>query len=244
MSYILEALKKLEQKRQREETPNLLTLHGDAPRVTKKRPLWPYITAGLLLLNGVIVLLLLVGPWKNATQPPPHKPQVIAHESTTPPPTSTLPEKKVEPPADTKQHVPSPEKKDMIHSAPTQPPTPIAPKVVPQPAPQKASPVQPPPQSRTPNEPTPAPTKPVQPSKKVVNMKELPVDVKSKLSELKMTVHSYNEQPQSRFVVINNNTTREGQLVNGELKLEKITQNGVVLNYQGHRFTLGINENP
>jgi hypothetical protein len=78
----------------------------------------------------------------------------------------------------------------------------------------------------------------------VLSIKELPAAIKGSLPELKMTVHSYNEQPQSRFVVINNITVREGQLINAELKVEQITPNGVILNYQGHRFVLGINETP
>ena len=72
MSYILEALKKLEQKRQQEGTPNLLTLQGDATKVRKKRSLWPYITLGVVLLNGIIVLLFFwIAPWKHAGQPLP-----------------------------------------------------------------------------------------------------------------------------------------------------------------------------
>jgi general secretion pathway protein B len=245
VSYILEALKKLEQKRQREESPNILSLHGDITQVHKKRLLWPYIAAGLLFLNGIIVLFLFwIGPWKNAAQPPPQKPQIIARESTAPPPSSALPEKKDELPADAKKDVPPPEKKDVTQPAPSQPSSPVTQKVTAQPAPPKTASAQPPLPAKTPDELTPKTTKPLPSSSRIVSIKELPADVKSKLPELKMTVHSYNEQSQSRFVVINNNTVREGQFVNGELKLEKITQNGVILYYQGHRFTLGINESP
>jgi general secretion pathway protein B len=78
----------------------------------------------------------------------------------------------------------------------------------------------------------------------MLNIKELPADLKASLPELKMTVHSYNDQTQSRFVVINNKMFREGQFIGTDLKVEQITQKGVIFNLRGHRFLLGINETP
>jgi general secretion pathway protein B len=240
VSYILEALKKLEQKRQQEGTPNLLTLQGDATKVRQKRHLWPYITLGVVLLNGIIVLLLFwIAPWKHAGQPLSQTSRV-ARESTTPPPVTVLPEKKEQPVAETKKEVPLPEKKDVTQSAPSQPPAPVPHKVVVE----ATQPKTPPTSIKTSPESSPREIKPVKPSNKVLSIKELPGAIKGSLPELKMTVHSYNEQPQSRFVVMNNNTIREGQFINTELKVEQITPNGVILNYQGHRFVLGINETP
>jgi general secretion pathway protein B len=138
-----------------------------------------------------------------------------------------------------------PEKKDAPQPAPGQPPAPQSGKASTEPSPPKAVIAnQPPFPIKSTDGPSPKATTSVKPSSKVVRIKQLPGDVKSKLPELKMTVHSYNEQSQSRFVVINNNTVREGQSVSADLKVEQITQNGVVLNYQGHRFSLGINETP
>lgn len=244
MSYILEALKKLEQKRQQEGTPNLLTLQGDVTRVRQKRPLWPYVTLGVVLLNSIIVLLLFwIAPWKNVGQPLPPQPQV-ARESTLPPPANVTNKNKEQLKAGDKKDVPPPEKKDLTQPAPSQPPTPVTGKVAPESTPPKAAHVQPAAPIKTSPESSLREIKPVKPSKKVLSIKELPAAIKSSLPELKMTVHSFNEQPQSRFVVINNNTIREDQLINVDLKVEQITPNGVVLNYQGHRFVLGINEIP
>jgi general secretion pathway protein B len=243
LSYILEALKKLEQKRQQEGTPNLLTLQGDATKVPQKRRFWPYITLGVVLLNGIIVLLLFwIAPWKNAGQPLSQTSRVT-RESTTPPSATVLPEKKEQPVAETKKDVPPPEKKDLAQPGPGQPPAATPGKVVAEATQPKTAPVQPTPIKTSP-ESSPREMKPVKPSNKVLSIKELPGAVKSSLPELKMTVHSYNEQPQSRFVVINNNTVREGQSINSDLKVEQITPNGIILNYQGHRFVLGINETP
>jgi general secretion pathway protein B len=244
VSYILEALKKLEQKRQQEGIPNLLTFQGDATKVRQKRSLWPYITLGVVLLNGIMVLLFFwIAPWKHAGQPLPSQPKV-ARESIAPQPATTPPEKKEEQIAETKKDVPPPQKKDLAQPGPGQPPVATPGKVVVEATQPKTAPVQPPTPIKTSPEPSPREIKPVKPSNKVLSIKELSATIKGSLPELKMTVHSYNEQPQSRFVVINNNTIREGQPINADLKIEQITPNGVILNYQGHRFVLGINETP
>jgi general secretion pathway protein B len=227
VSYILEALKKLEQKRQQEGTPNLLTLQGDATKVRKKRSVWPYIVSGIALLNVIIFAVLFwIGPWKNSEQPLPSQPKV-ARESIAQQSATTLPEKK-----------------DLAQPNPGQPPVATPGKVVVEVTQPKTAPVQPPAPIKTSPESSPKEIKPVKPSNKVVSIKELPAAIKSSLPELKMTVHSYNEQPQTRFVVMNNNTIREGQPINVDMKVEQITPNGVILNYQGHRFVLGINETP
>jgi general secretion pathway protein B len=244
VSYILEALKKLEQKRQQEGTPNLLTLQGDATKVRKKRSVWPYIVSGIALLNVIIFAVLFwIGPWKNSEQPLPSQPKV-ARESIAQQSATTLPEKKEEQIAETKKDVPPPEKKDLAQPNPGQPPVATPGKVVVEVTQPKTAPVQPPAPIKTSPESSPKEIKPVKPSNKVVSIKELPAAIKSSLPELKMTVHSYNEQPQTRFVIMNNNTIREGQPINVDMKVEQITPNGVILNYQGHRFVLGINETP
>lgn len=244
MSYILEALKKLEQKRQQEGTPNLLTLQGGAESARKKRTPWPYVVSGIVILNILLITIFFwVGPWKSTHQIPSAQTQ-MAQRSVPSPLASTLPEKKNEPIPEAKKDIPPPEKKDVVLPAPSQSPVLPSGKAVSEPVPSKAFPIETPPARKIPHEEHTALSKAVQPSKKIVTIKELPADIKGKLSELKMTVHSYNEQPQSRFAVINNTTVREGQPVNKDLQLELITRNGVVLNYQGHRFTLGINENP
>ena len=197
---------------------------------------------GIALLNGIIFALLFwIAPWKHAGQPLPSQPQV-ARESIAPQSVTILPEKKEEQIAETKKDVPPPEKKDVTQPAPGQPPVATPGKVVVEATQPKTAPVQPPTPIKTSPESSPREIKPVKPSNKVLSIKELPAAIKGSLPELKMTVHSYNEQPQSRFVVINNNTIREGQPINADLKVEQITPNGVILNYQGHRFVLGINE--
>lgn len=64
MSYILEALKKLEQKRRHNTIPELLTVRDTVVHGPMKHPLWPYMLFIALLLNAVLLLWWL-GPWRH-----------------------------------------------------------------------------------------------------------------------------------------------------------------------------------
>ncbi len=69
MSYILEALKKLEQKRQQEDTPNLLTLQSRITHVPRKRKVWPYVVGGIILLNITALIILRTALWRPVEKP-------------------------------------------------------------------------------------------------------------------------------------------------------------------------------
>jgi len=244
VSYILEALKKLEQKRQRERMPDLLTIQEEVRPVNKKRPLWPFITVALILLNSIFVFLLLRdAPWTNSVQLPAQQSRV-SRKSPEPVPSTAVEKKKEQQVPEAKKDAPTPEQKDVIRSTPSQPQVPAPKKTEPAQSPAKTAVVQPAPLVKTRDETLPKIIKPSQPRGTMLSIKELPADVKASLPELKMTVHSYNEQIQTRFVIINNSIYREGQSITVDLKVEQITQNGVIFNYQGHRFLLRINESP
>ncbi|MBI5057828.1 MAG: general secretion pathway protein GspB [Nitrospirae bacterium] len=60
MSFILDALKKIEQKRQRGSVPDLMTVHIPAPEEQRKRPVWQYLVLAALILNaGILAVWLL-----------------------------------------------------------------------------------------------------------------------------------------------------------------------------------------
>ena len=244
MSYILEALKKLEQKRQRERMPDLLTIQEEVSPVNKKKPLWPFITVGLILLNAIFIFLFLRdAPWTNSVQPPAHQSRV-SRERSEPAPSPAVEKKKEQQVLEVKKDAPPPEQKDVIRSTPSHPQLTVPKKTAPAQSPSKTAVVQPAPLVKTKDEALPKIIKPSQPRGTMLSIKELPADVKASLPELKMTVHSYNEQIQTRFVIINNSIYREGQSITVDLKVEQITQNGAIFNYQGHRFLLRINESP
>ena len=64
MSFILDALKKLDHKRQRGSVPDLMTVHEPMPQELKRRSLWLYLFLVVLLLN-VSVMLLWLYPWQS-----------------------------------------------------------------------------------------------------------------------------------------------------------------------------------
>ncbi|MGD9577076.1 MAG: general secretion pathway protein GspB [Syntrophorhabdus sp.] len=244
MSYILEALKKLERERHREKIPDLLARQEEAYPVKKRRLFWPYIIAGLVFLNAMFVFWLLwVDPRMNMVQPPKGQTRV-ATEKVAPAPQTLAEETREQPVIEDKKDAIPPEKKTVIPIVPRQPQAPLPKKITPEPSPPKTAAVEPPPPVQAKVEATPKTIKPTPPSAKITSIKELPADVRASLPEIKMTVHSYNDQAKSRFVVINNTIFREGQSISGDLKVVQITQKGVILNHQGHRFLLGINENP
>lgn len=227
MSYILEAIKKLEQKRQQEESPSILTLSGGVVQVDKKRLLWPYVTAGAILLNGVTALALF---WYIPGQHTPAAPKAVPVSTPIRAPEAQPPAAPNEPSARTDMASPeaaAPEKRPDPKAVASPAREPARPSSV---KPVKAVSVTPP-----------KSTQPAPPKGSAVAMYNLPEDLRKNLPDLKMTVHSYDDHASSRFAIINNQNLKEGQFIIPDLKLERITPDGAVLSYQGHRFVLGIN---
>ena len=72
--------------------------------------------------------------------------------------------------------------------------------------------------------------------RKVYNLDDLPPSVRQELPAIAISGHSYSADPSARLVLINGSTMREGQVVTGGLRLEQITADGVILSYQGYRL--------
>lgn len=58
------------------------------------------------------------------------------------------------------------------------------------------------------------------------------------LPELRLDMHVYDPKPQARFALINMQKVTEGQMMKGEVKVEAITPEGVVMSHNGTRFLL------
>ena len=58
------------------------------------------------------------------------------------------------------------------------------------------------------------------------------------LPELRVDMHTYALKPQDRFVLINMKKAREGDMLPGNVKVESITPDGVVVSYHGAQFLL------
>jgi hypothetical protein len=67
---------------------------------------------------------------------------------------------------------------------------------------------------------------------------QLPEDVRNALPALKISLLAYSVPPSGRFIYFNSRKYGEGDLVDGKVKVHLITRSGAILEYQGQRFLL------
>jgi general secretion pathway protein B len=72
----------------------------------------------------------------------------------------------------------------------------------------------------------------------ITNIMDLPSYIRNGLPSIQISGHIYDETPASRMVVINGQVEREGRYVSDRLILEEITQDGIVLNFDGTLFSM------
>ena len=58
------------------------------------------------------------------------------------------------------------------------------------------------------------------------------------LPELRLSLHVYDAEPSRRYVLLNSTRLREGESTPDGLRLERITESGVVLAWRNRRFTV------
>jgi len=69
---------------------------------------------------------------------------------------------------------------------------------------------------------------------------ELPVTIQQALPKIRIEAHIYDAMPSARMVIINGHMLREDQSLEDGLILEAITETGIILDYQGTRFRMGV----
>lgn len=266
MSYILDALRKSDQQRQRGSAPTLLM--GQAAPVAPKQPAYLFygLLATALLAAGIAIGWL--RPWQVRQAAP------VARVAATKPPEASLrqpvpaqteitpaPGPQVQGAPPTAQIAPAPiaapAPAPSIAPVPVPAPAPPAPLAVPAPAPVKS---QPPasakaeapgkPQeagaavsSKAPAAPQRPPARPAAesaPVQNVIALAELPLALQQELPLMTISVHAYSGNPKDRLVGINNRMMREGETVAPGLKLEQITPDGMIFEYKGHTFRRGV----
>ncbi len=214
MSYILEALKKLEEKRRRAETPHdLLTIPAATAPDGERRPLWHYLIAVLLLFNAGLLLWWLLRPWQAPAgaglkaEPSPSPSLVYEPEPGKEKyarkirPDSTAPDKE----AGTLRQTQSPAV-DVLPAETARVTRKTAEKD----------------------------------ARKIYGLDELPPSVRQELPQIIISGHFYAADPSSRVAVINGKAMHEGETLTGGLRLERITSDGVVMDYQGYCFRKGL----
>jgi general secretion pathway protein B len=285
MSFILDALKKLEHKRNQESIPDLLTVHSSPVQKPQKRLIWLSMIVIALFINAGILLVWLK-PWQSekqvvtaqssseqpelASSEPVHNPDVV--ESAPP---STVIEKTTESSVTAPEMIESSSEPVTVTDNVTQSSLPSKEKV----DSTKTLPAEGKPDTKTlsgESEPSGAraflpdeeelaalrgkikeemdfsteapsdksaisvhsvPSSSVS-SKAVIEMNQLPSDIKSALPKISINTHIYSNNPSSRVVNINGIILREGEDIAKGLTLEEITTSGVILTYRDHRFRI------
>jgi general secretion pathway protein B len=227
MSYILDALTKAAQQRDR-QVPVVQRLLSPAPR---PRSSWHYASGRLLAalaLNAVLLAAVLFWWLRPAavTAPEPSAAMPESIATPAPPVMSPRPLVKLEPlpSAETKVEKPAPPRLEA--STPVVPPA-AAPPVAVAPAPAPSAP--PRPRSGTPTiQATPAPALAPRPP------------ASPETASLRLEALIYADAPAERMVFINGRRYREGDSIDGRLRIEEIREEGVELSDQGRRFTLRV----
>jgi general secretion pathway protein B len=267
MSFILDALKKLEHKKKQDSVPDLMTVHEPMPREHRKRSLWPYILLIAFLLNAGILISWL-RPWK------PEKTVIITRSASEKQMTATetpaadqssdeslpfpvrAPEPQAVPDVNEAADKPLPGKSESIPVAAE----PLPEQVETKPAGIITPPVKEPGEQPVTTEslhteeavietsPVVTVTRPENLSggvaesmvthKEIIDINELPLSVREDLPDILIAGHIYSNDPESRIININGHIIREGQTVAEGLKIIEIIPSGAVFSYRGHVFSV------
>jgi general secretion pathway protein B len=244
MSYILDALRRSDQQRQRGAVPTLLT--AQAATAAPKQPAFLFYGVLAVVLVSAGIAIGWLRPWQPeptapATAPVAARPaeSVPREIALTPPP--ALPEMANKPErrsparkstsaaqpapahAAIKQDTPEPAKTDK----PATPPVAVTDvlKAVPTPTPEPSA--------------AKGPANAAQ-EQKVMTMSELPLSIQQEMPAMSVSIHAYSVQPQNRLVGINERMLHEGDYAASGLRLEQITPDGMIFTYKGYRFSRGV----
>ncbi len=74
----------------------------------------------------------------------------------------------------------------------------------------------------------------------VMPMNDLPASIRQEIQGITISFHVYSSNPVERRIMINNELLRQGESLSPGFEVERITPDGVVLNYKGYRFQRGV----
>jgi general secretion pathway protein B len=250
MSFILDALKKSEQERQRQAMPGLVESGIARPRA--RLPMWAIALCVLLGVNLLVLLFVLARGWM--TPSPATSSAAPARRSEAPGTDSAAPARRGEAPG-TDSAAPA-DRGEAPAAAPAEKhfsPLDAAPVYAPEiPVTAADSPASAPPVSRQPPNPGSSGTRAIRRRDPVLNdgdykahdeevlpsINEINLTGAQALPELHLDVHVFATQAAERFVFINMRKYHEGATLQEGPTLERIRRDGVILNYNGLRFLL------
>lgn len=282
MSFILEALKKLEQKRQHGSVPDLTTVHIPDTRSSRKHRPWLYLFFAALILNAGILTLLFIprgsekqilpgsasvehqneqdtatGDWTNvdikvsslAPSPsakisdPSGAVSSGSYKASTEDSASRInnydkqSQKKIQ-----ARHIEQKRVQEHSSKFPSQADNHVNLNLPEKELPDNSSSntlrsrssevSSPPPLYRQNN------TNKTDPQQDIPELSLLPQSIRLEIPPLKVLGHIYSDSTATRMVNINGDIFREGDTVTKNIKVEQITENGVIFNHDGLRFLI------
>ncbi len=241
MSYILDSLKKAEQKRRASEGVEVSAAHLAAPE--NRRSLWPRLLVPALLLNAA--LLVLWGVWQRPAPPAPSHSETAAAE------TRPAGETAAAGAAGRKSRPPSPATGESVPVGKPSPGPAAAAKG--QGTAGKGMPagvsrpdsgaipmaVMPPVDTkRVARKETAGKGRPVTAQRKILSLDALPPSVRRTLPPLELSLHFYAADPGRRMVRLDGKLLRQGDRPAPGLTIREITRFGVVLETEGYLFEI------
>ncbi|MFV8571076.1 general secretion pathway protein GspB [Marinobacter sp. SBS5] len=226
MSYILEALRKSEAERRQGKAPDL----GQQVQMIyrpKKKPVSAVVWVVLALIINAAVLAYVFWPSRQPLQPvKAPAPVSEAQKASSPVASESSPKLELtsEPvpiakPLGEPVEAPLAVAESGLNEPQFEPPTIIVP-------------------SQLEHQVVPAPVQ-SRPQGRVPHLVELPLSFQKSVPDLTFNSHIYSSDPTASRVMINNRYLRTGQSL-GQLLVENITEDGVVLSKNGQRFRVGI----
>jgi general secretion pathway protein B len=239
MSFILDALKKSENDRQRQSSPALFEVKVAAPR--RNFPAW---AIGLAVLLGINVLILLWFVLRSPAPPTSAAPVPSAAETAsapaaTPPGMVTVPATSTYIPAGGPATVAQPAINDAGVVGPSS-----APLLADEPVLSGQEPSIPPDYDARDYRPaiTPAEAGSIAAARRdSAPSRDEVVAQGTQLPELRLDLHVYDPDPSKRFVFVNMRKLREGDSLPEGVRLDLITQNGARFSFRGTQFTIDAN---
>lgn len=254
MSYILDALRKSEQERQRGKVPDLNSYKEEPVAETRRSNVWPWITAAVLVVNLAIMAFI----WTSSQEPqspplaqvPPTPistmPAAQGHPQT---PVAYAPVQQAAPPMTAPMH---PGGSAPVVTTPS--PTPYASMAAPSPAPTPHTemvdtrpPIQSTPTRVSPQTPDYAieQEEPLYPARSpniayMPQLEELPADERAGIPDMTFSSHMYSTMPRFRSIIINGKRLKEGEYFTEDLQVREITDKGVIMSKGSVLFAVDV----
>lgn len=242
MSYILDAIKKSDQQRQRGTTPTLQTQQAtiEAP---KQPAIFIYSLLAVILITAGIAIGIM-RPWQSDTVMPENintveKPFESNQSEQMPAPQTGVSSSNTRSENSRLAQKPVKTIQTSLSSTPVtiaQQPAAIAKTVTPEKPALKAV-------AQQKEESLPVTEKPANPvvnstpqEQKIMTIAELPPAIQQEIPKMAISVHVYSSKPKDRLVGINEHLLREGEDLLPGLRLEQITQEDMVFGYKGFHF--------